>query len=105
MSKERARRRAEERARKSAPRSKATATHDSESTARQQSKPAKRRSARAERQRRRLATVVACWALANITIWLVWSSWQAVWIGLTVTTIAAPVIAWLLWDPEGRVDL
>jgi Flp pilus assembly protein TadB len=104
MSKERARRRAEERARKNAPHTKA-ATTEAVRQPKTEGKQVRRRSARAERQRRRLIAVVVCWAAANVLIWVVWQSWQAVWIGLTITTVAAPVIAWLLWDPEGRVDL
>ena len=104
MSKERARRRAEERARKRAPHPKKPAA-DAQSARTTTKKSPPKRSARAERQRRRLLAVFVVWAIANVAIWFIWRDWQAVWIGLTVTTIAAPVIAWLLWDPEGRVDL
>ncbi|HVQ87551.1 MAG TPA: tripartite tricarboxylate transporter TctB family protein [Actinomycetes bacterium] len=109
MSKERARRRAEERARKNAPHSK---SHDDTP---HQARPApgqrtsqkrhQQRSARAERQRRRLIAIAACWVLANALIFMLTSTWNAKWLGLTLTTIAVPLIVWLVWDPEGRTNL
>lgn len=105
MSKERARRRAEERARRRAPHSKKSASTPADGARSTTKKSRPKRSARAQRQRQRLIGIAVVWALANLAIWLVWRDWQAVWIGLTLTTIAAPVIAWLLWDPEGRVNL
>jgi hypothetical protein len=51
-------------------------------------------------------TVVALlWVVANAAIWLLSDTWNARWLGLTITTILVPVIVWLVWDPEGRVDL
>ena len=105
MSKEKARRRAEERAKKSAPKAK-----PSEKLAATQAGPKKKvatRSARQQRQRRRLWVMAAMWLVANAVIWIVSGAgnWEAKWIGLTITTILVPLIVWLVWDPEGRVDL
>ena len=65
----------------------------------------KARSAREQRQRRRLWVVFALWVVANALIWIFTDTWNARWFGLTITTIAVPLIVWLVWDPEGRVDL
>ena len=117
MSKERARRRAEERARKRAPRSAAgTAGHpEGEGTGQQrQGRPtqgkstqrkARQRTAREQRRRNRVIAIAAIWVVANAVIFLLTDTWNAKWLGLTVTTILVPVVVWLLWDPEGRVDL
>ena len=101
MSKEKAPRRAEERAKRSAPHPKAEPA---------QATPVKKKSApvrtaRQERQRRRMIAVGTCWLLANALIWLVSDSWNARWLGLTLTTIAVPLVVFLLWDPEGRTGL
>lgn len=45
------------------------------------------------------------WVLANAAVWLLTDTWNSRWLGLTVTTIAVPLLVWLIWDPEGRVDL
>ena len=103
MSKERARRRAEERARKSAPKSKVAAVDSSGKPHTQKKQRA--RSAREERRRRRVLLVGGLWLLANVLIWIVSDSWNARWLGLTLTTIAVPLIVWLVWDPQRRVDL
>lgn len=100
MSKEKARRRAEERARKNAPRTKhepSQPPHPKKSVA--------KRTPRQQRQRNRLIVVGVLWALANVVIWLFTDTWNARWLGLTVTTIAVPLIVWLVWDPEGRTGL
>jgi Flp pilus assembly protein TadB len=103
MSKERARRRAEERARKSAPKSKAAAV---DASAKPPTKKKQRaRSAREERRRKRVLLVGGLWLLANVLIWILSDSWNARWLGLTLTTIAVPLIVWLVWDPQRRVDL
>lgn len=105
MSKERARRRAEEKARKRAPkRPHDTGDSTSPGTGATKRKVAQR-SAREQRRRRRLIAVVMVWLAANALIFLLTDTWGARWLGLTVTTILVPVVVWLLWDPEGRVDL
>ena len=108
MSKERARRRAEEKARKRAPK-RPHDTGDSTSPGTGATGASKRkvaqRSAREQRRRRRLIGVVMVWLAANALIFLLTDTWGARWLGLTVTTILVPVVVWLLWDPEGRVDL
>ena len=107
MSKEKARRRAEERARRSAPRPKADhpgASAEGKNTG-VRKKRGPDRSARAERQRRRVILIAVCWALANAAIWMLTDTWNARWMGLTFTTIAVPLIVWLVWDPEGRTNL
>jgi hypothetical protein len=107
MSKEKARRRAEERARRSAPHPKADhsgASAEGKNTG-VRKKRAPERSARAERQRRRFIVIAVLWALANAAIWLLTDTWNAKWMGLTLTTIAVPLIVWLVWDPEGRTNL
>ena len=105
MSKEKARRRAEERAKKNAPKPKPV-----DKPADTGAKPKKKgptRSACQQRQRRRLWVMAAIWLVANAIIWIVSGAgnWEAKWIGLTITTILVPLIVWLVWDPEGRVDL
>lgn len=105
MSKEKARRRAEERAKKRAPKSRPP-----EGPKVDQAKPRKkgvRRSAREQRRRRRLWIIGGLWLAANVVIWVVSGAgnWEAKWLGLTLTTILVPLIVWLVWDPEGRVDL
>jgi hypothetical protein len=107
MSKEKARRRAEERARRSAPHPKAdhpTAAANGKSSG-ERKKRGPTRSARAERQRRRVITIAVFWALANAAIFMLTDTWNAKWMGLTLTTIAVPLIVWLVWDPEGRTNL
>jgi Flp pilus assembly protein TadB len=104
MSKERARRRAEERARKSAPKSKAAAV-DASVKPPTKKKKQRARSAREERRRKRVLLVGGLWLLANVLIWILSDSWNARWLGLTLTTIAVPLIVWLVWDPQRRVDL
>jgi Flp pilus assembly protein TadB len=116
MSKERARKRAEERARKRAPRSRdAASVGASESNApahggkhppgaRAGKKP-RQRTAREKRHRRRIWIIAVTWVVANVGIVAIARSWEALWIGLTVTTILVPLIVWLVWDPEGRVGL
>ena len=106
MSKEKARRRAEDRAKRSAPHPKAAPT----STEQNGGQPAKKkavakRSARQQRQRSRLIVIALCWVLANAAIWVFTDTWNARWLGLTLTTIAVPLIVWLVWDPEGRTGL
>jgi len=103
MSKERARRRAEERARKSAPKSKVAAADASAKPRVQKKHPS--RTAREERRRRRFLLVGGLWLLANVLIWVFNDSWNVRWLGLTLTTIAVPLIVWLVWDPQRRVDL
>lgn len=105
MSKEKARRRAEERAKKSAPRPKPASKPTADRT-----KPKKKgptRTARQQRQRRRLWVIGGIWLVANAVIWIVSGAgnWEAKWLGLTITTILIPLVVWLVWDPEGRVDL
>jgi len=103
MSKERARRRAEERARKSAPKSK-HAVDDSSAKVRVQKKhPA--RTALEERRRKRLLLVVGLWLVANVVIWILNDSWNIRALGLILTTITAPLVVWLVWDPQRRVGL
>lgn len=107
MSKERARKRAEERARKRAPHAHHEAADPAEAS--QRSKPGERkppqRSAREQRRRRRIWVMAILWLVANALIWVFTDSWNARWLGLTITTILIPLIVWLVWDPEGRVDL
>lgn len=103
MSKEKARRRAEERARKRAPK-----TRPAESSAPAQPRPKKKavqRSAREQRRRRRIWLIAGLWIVANALIWVFTDTWNARWFGLTITTILIPLIVWLVWDPEGRVNL
>lgn len=103
MSKEKARRRAEERARKSAPRAPHPATPPGGHPEKKRSTP--KRSARQQRQHNRVIIVAVCWVLANVAIWVFTDTWNARWLGLTLTTIAVPLIVWLVWDPEGRTGL
>ncbi|HEX5017790.1 MAG TPA: hypothetical protein VFX15_09410 [Actinomycetes bacterium] len=106
MSKERARKRAEQRARKRAPRAAgaaATAAPDQHAKASQRKQP--QRSAREQRRRRRIWIVAGFWLAANAVIFMLTDTWNARWMGLTITTILVPLIVWLVWDPEGRVDL
>jgi hypothetical protein len=105
MSKEKARRRAEERAKKNAPKPKPV--DKPADTGARPKKKGPTRSARQQRQRRRLWVMAAIWLVANAIIWIVSGAgnWEAKWIGLTITTILVPLIVWLVWDPEGRVDL
>jgi hypothetical protein len=117
MSKERARRRAEQRARKHAPKSPAGASNGSageapagrstqrRSQSKAKSRKARQRTAREQRQRNRMIVIAAVWLLANALIFAFTDTWNAKWLGLTVTTILVPVVVWLVWDPEGRVDL
>lgn len=112
MSKQKARRRAEERAKKRAPKTRAAgsaaaASNGTSAGAKPAQKKTTQRSAREERRRRRLWVIGAIWLVANALIWVLSGSgnWEAKWLGLTVTTIAVPLIVWLVWDPEGRVDL
>jgi fatty acid desaturase len=105
MSKEKARRRAEERARKSAPKTRSTARPEQTQPTAKKKVPA--RSAREQRRRRRIWVIGGIWLVANAVIWIVSGAgnWEAKWLGLTLTTILVPLIVWLVWDPEGRVDL
>jgi hypothetical protein len=111
MSKQKARRRAEERARRRAPKPSAGRSRTSEGTDGTQSarprtdKKVRQRSAREQRRRNRMIAVIAVWGVANALIFLLTDTWSARWLGLTITTILVPVVVWLLWDPEGRVDL
>lgn len=105
MSKEKARRRAEERAKKNAPKSR-----PAEKPPSAKAKPKKKgraRSAREGRRRRRLWLIGGIWLAANAVIWIVSGAgnWETKWLGLTLTTISVPLIVWLVWDPEGRVDI
>ena len=52
-----------------------------------------------------MMVIAAVWLLANALIFAFTDTWNAKWVGLTVTTILVPVVVWLVWDPEGRVDL
>jgi hypothetical protein len=101
MSKEKARRRAEERARRSAPHPRTG--HPATNPGKKKSPP--KRSTRQQRQRNRVILVAVCWVLANAAIWVFTDTWTARWLGLTLTTIAVPLIVWLVWDPEGRTGL
>ena len=101
MSKEKARRRAEQRARRSAPHPKTA--NPGVTADRKKSVP--KRTNRQQRQRNRVIVVAVCWLLANMAIWLFTDTWNARWVGLTLTTIAVPLIVWLVWDPEGRTGL
>lgn len=105
MSKEKARRRAEERAKKNAP--KARPAEKPVPAASTTKKKTVRRSAREQRRRRRVWVIGGIWLAANAVIWIVSGAgnWEAKWLGLTLTTILVPLIVWLVWDPEGRVDL
>ena len=111
MSKQKARRRAEQRAKKRAPRTRDGAAANavgSETRPRGGQKPGQKkkvRSAREQRQRRRLWVVFGLWLAANALIWVFTDTWNARWFGLTITTIAVPLIVWLVWDPERRVHL
>ncbi len=119
MSKERARKRAEERARKRAPKAREAPPSDGGSdptasgggrstSAKPVNRGAKKRrepTAREKRHRRRIWIIAVTWVVANVAIVAIGRSWEALWIGLTVTTILVPLIVWLVWDPEGRVDL
>jgi hypothetical protein len=109
MSKEKARRRAEERARKRAPKTRPaggpTVDQTQPKDAKKPKKKAVRRSAREQRRRRRIWLIAGLWITANALIWIFTDTWNARWFGLTITTIAIPLIVWLVWDPEGRVDL
>jgi hypothetical protein len=51
--------------------------------------------------------VLGLWLLANVVIWVAsgTGNWEIKWLGLTITTILVPLLVWLVWDPEGRVDL
>jgi uncharacterized membrane protein YdbT with pleckstrin-like domain len=100
MSKQRARKRAEERARKRAPKSKETGP-----PATPRVKKERQRSAREQRHRRRIWAIGIVWVVANALIWVFTDTWEARWFGLTITTILVPLVVWLVWDPEGRVDL
>jgi Flp pilus assembly protein TadB len=102
MSKEKARRRAEDRAKKRAPKPRGDAA---QRPARQPTSKKRRRTAREERQRRRLWVIAGLWLVANALIWVFTDTWNARWFGLTITTIAVPLIVWLVWDPERRVHL
>jgi type VI protein secretion system component VasF len=105
MSKEKARRRAEERAKKNAP--KARQAEKPAPAASAPKKKAVQRSAREQRRRRRVWLIGGIWLAANAVIWIVSGAgnWEAKWLGLTLTTILVPLVVWLVWDPEGRVDL
>lgn len=114
MSKQKARRRAEQRAKKRAPKTRegaASPTVGSEASQRPGQRPSQRqgkkkmRSAREQRQRRRLWVVFALWFVANALIWIFTDTWNAKWVGLTITTITVPLVVWLVWDPERRVHL
>lgn len=100
MSKQRARKRAEERARKRAPKSR-----DTGAPAAPRVKKVRKRTAREQRHRRRIWTIGIVWFVANALIWVFTETWEARWVGLTITTILVPLVVWLVWDPEGRVDL
>ncbi|HVQ18722.1 MAG TPA: hypothetical protein VMT27_06760 [Actinomycetes bacterium] len=102
MSKERARRRAAERASRHAPHHPTSHPPQPPAGAKKKSP---QRSARAERQRRRVLIIGVGWVLANAAIWIFTSTWNARWLGLTLTTIAVPLIVWFAWDPEGRTNL
>jgi hypothetical protein len=106
MSKERARKRAEDRARRHAPKSHAGSDESGDQVAkRQPDRKGRQRSAREQRRRRRIWIIAIAWLLANGLIFSVADTWNARWLGLTITTILIPVIVWLVWDPEGRVNL
>ena len=112
MSKERARKRAEERARRHAPKSHGVTDdgHDQSAdphrpSTRSSERKDRQRSAREQRRQRRIWVVAIAWVIANGLIWLFTDTWNARWLGLTITTILIPVIVWLVWDPEGRVNL
>ncbi|HUW16300.1 MAG: hypothetical protein OEV62_12435 [Actinomycetota bacterium] len=106
MSKERARRRAEQRAQKARPK-----THPAASSRppEAKSKPKPTRSRREQRRRQRLLLMAGGWIAVNAIGFLATMSnpspWAARWVILVLSTIAVPVIVWLVWDPEGRVDL
>ena len=98
MSKERARRRAEERARKRAPKTSnasggsAGPSKPGDAPTRRQapkarSKKARQRTAREQRRRTRMIVIAAVWLLANALIFAFTDTWNAKWVGLTVTTI------------------
>lgn len=106
MSKEKARRRAEERARKRAPKTRpAGGPTVDQARAQKPKKKVVQRSAREQRRRRRIWLIAGMWVAANALIWVFTDTWNARWFGLTITTILIPLIVWLVWDPEGRVDL
>ncbi len=109
MSKEKARKRAEERARKRAPKARNTATSEVDRTGQsggnRPEKKAPKRSVREQRRRRRIWVMAILWVVANALIFVFTDTWNAKWLGLTVTTILIPLIVWLVWDPEGRVNL
>lgn len=99
MSKERARRRAEQRQQQARPKARPTAG----ATPRVKAKPP--RSRREQRRRQRWLLMGGGWLAVNVVSFLVADSWATRWIVLFLSTIAVPVLVWLLWDPEGRVDL
>lgn len=108
MSKEKARRRAVERAKKNAPKARPpTKASDGPASSNRPKKRSKPRSAREQRRRQRLWVIGGIWLVANTVIWVVSGAgnWEAKWLGLTITTILIPLVVWLVWDPEGRVDL
>lgn len=102
MSKQRARRRAEQRAARSRPKA-----HPSPRSAATPGggKPARTRSRREQRRRQRWLVIVIGWLGVNAASLLLLHTWSARWVVLVLSTIAVPVLVWLLWDPEGRVDL
>ncbi len=109
MSKEKARKRAEERARKRAPKARSAATSEVDRAGHpggsRPEKKAPKRSVREQRRRRRIWVMAVLWLVANALIFVFTDTWNAKWLGLTVTTILIPLIVWLVWDPEGRVNL
>jgi fatty acid desaturase len=106
MSKERARKRAEERARKRAPKSHGDSDASTEQVVkRQPDRKVRQRSAREQRRQRRIWIIAIAWLLANGLIFLLADTWNVRWLGLTITTILIPLVVWLVWDPEGRVNL
>jgi Flp pilus assembly protein TadB len=102
MSKERARKRAEDRAKKRAPKSRPASVEAERSTPK---KKTRQRSNREQRRRRRLLAIAIVWLIANAATWIFFDTWNARVLGLMFTTILVPLIVWLVWDPEGRVDL
>jgi Flp pilus assembly protein TadB len=102
MSKQRARKRAEDRAKKRAPKSRPATTEVERSAPK---KKARQRSNREQRRRRRLWAIGIIWLLANAAIWIFFDTWNARVFGVMITTILVPLVVWLVWDPEGRVDL
>lgn len=102
MSKARARKRAQQRAARSHPKPHSPGTLQPAVSAAAR-KPT--RSRLEQRRRQRWLLVAVAWLAVNAASLLLLDTWSARWVVLVLSTIAVPVVVWLAWDPEGRVDL